>query len=509
MPKWGVEIRMLIKVESKLNIYFALMACICGLTFFGTPELGSLPFIAIFFALFGLVFVDLLRWFALPATMAYVALGAIAFYTVNRFLTIGAHAAEPQMVAVAELLVLVQSVLMLQRKNRRIYEQLAVFALLELIVAAIFNHAISYGVLLLPLGAVAIGALSLLHVYTTSEEAFGKREVSGSPLRISSVESRQSFMEMASPLPRLGMFTIAPSAMLVALVFFYALPRTNQESRRTSGNTQVGFNSEVRLGQIGKMMLNSEIAARIQVLNRRTGLRYDIVGDLYVRGAVLETYDQLDGTWFTAKSDPQMQATSLPASPLSQQTARRSFNDDLAVKLTVAPMRGTSLFSLPPYHFDASGPEVLHNRDRWVLSRRPRNILARESQITYRFATLGFKDGIQQAFLPRFATGEGPSVADEQAKDGADEGTAKETAPQVNAASAPEESGGPESAATGEQSTESLADSIKEIFSGETFGSPENDAKFRARDQEDRAISAAELCRGVLGVRCGSNALGG
>jgi protein-glutamine gamma-glutamyltransferase len=246
----------MLKVESKLNIYFALMACFCGLTFFGTPELGGLPFIAIFFALFGLIFVDLLRWFALPATMAYVALGAIAFYTINRFLTIGALAAEPQMIAVAELLVLVQSVLMLQRKNRRIYEQLAVFALLELIVAAIFNHAVSYGVLLLPLGAAAIGALSLLHIYSTTEEAFTRRESAGSTLRVSSIESKQSFVEMASPLPRLGFLTIAPAVSVVALVFFYALPRTNHESRRNSGKAQVGFNSEVQLGQIGKMMLN-------------------------------------------------------------------------------------------------------------------------------------------------------------------------------------------------------------------------------------------------------------
>jgi protein-glutamine gamma-glutamyltransferase len=491
---------MMLKVESKLNIYFALMACICGLTFFGTPELGGLPFIAIFFSLFGLIFVDLLRWFALPATMAYVALAAIAFYTINRFLTIGALAAEPQMIAVAELLVLVQSVLMLQRKNRRIYEQLAVFALLELIVAAIFNNAISYGILLLPLGAVAIGALSLLHVYTTSEEAFGKREVVGSTLRISSRESRQSFMEMASPLPRLGLFTIAPSSLLVAFVFFYALPRTNQEARRSSGKTLVGFNSEVRLGQIGKMMLNSEIAARIQVLNRRTGLRYDIVSDLYVRGAVLETYDPLDGTWFTSKIDPSQKELPLPSSPLGRQAARRSLTDELAIKLTVSPMRSESLFSLPPYYFDASGPEILHDRDRWVLFRRPRNLLSRESQITYRFATLGFKDGIQQPYIPRFAPEEDPnSVENQKINDEQREGAiVNATGMPANEAASLSNGGEQEDSTRTNQSTESLVDSVRDILSGETLGSSEDDSRFQANEQRDRALLAAEYVKACL-----------
>jgi protein-glutamine gamma-glutamyltransferase len=488
---------MMVKVESKLNIYFALMACICGLTFFGTPELGGLPFIAIFFALFGLIFVDLLRWFALPAMMAYAALGAIAFYTINRFLTIGAMAAEPQMIAVAELLVLVQSVLMLQRKNRRIYEQLAVFALLELIVAAIFNHAISYGVLLLPMGAVAIGALSLLHVYTTSDEAFGKRDLEGSPIRFTSTESRQSFMEMASPLPRLGLFTIAPSALLVAFVFFYALPRTNQESRRSSGKTQVGFNSEVRLGQIGKMMLNSEIAARFQVLNRRTGLRYDIVGDVYVRGAVLESYDQVEGTWFADEGTLPMKATLLPASPLSRQAARRSFNDELAIKITVSPMRGESLFALPPYYFDASGSEVFHNPDRWVLSRRPRNILARESQITYRFASLGFKDGIQQPFIPRFAPGEDFEDADEAESEPADDVSGSDEL--TTAAESPSDVSGDGAAVNDrpEPPSESITDSIKGILSGDGFDSNQ-DARFRASEREDRKFAAANYTKRCL-----------
>jgi protein-glutamine gamma-glutamyltransferase len=403
------------KVEAKLNIYFALMACLCGLTFLGTPELAGLPWLAIFFAMFGLVFVDLLKWFALPATMAYISLGAIAFYTINRFLTIGAMAAEPQMIAVAELLVLVQSVLMLQRKNRRIYEQLAVFALLELIVAAIFNNALSYGLLLLPLGMVAVGALSLLHVYTTSEDAFTDSQTQGGTLKVCSAQSRQSFIDVSSPLPRLGMLTIAPSALVVAMVFFYALPRTNKDARAgLGGKAQVGFNSEVRLGQIGQMMLNPEVAARLEIADRKTGLRYDVVGDIYLRGAVLEAYGNSSlsyGTWTTTENDPELMPRQLPSSQLSQRPSERTLNDELTVKVSVSPMRSESLFSLPPYYSDATGPKVAHVKDRWVLARRTRSVSNRESQISYRFATQGFRNGEQLRFIPRFASEEDPEFS--------------------------------------------------------------------------------------------------
>ncbi|MGV3484200.1 MAG: DUF3488 domain-containing protein [Planctomycetaceae bacterium] len=395
-------------VERKLNIYFAVMACLCGLTFAGVPDLEHLPVIAVFVALFGLVFVDTLKWFSLPAAMAYVALGAIAFYTLTQFAN-GATGAEPQMAAVAELLVFVQAVLMLQRKSRRIYEQLTVFALLELIVAAIFNNAISYGLLLLPLCVVALGALSLLHVYATAEDAFARRQLPDSGLSVSSAESDRSFARTGASLPRIGLLTIAPATMVVSFVFFYALPRTNQESKRgLAGKPQVGFSSEVSLGQIGQMLLNPEVAARIEIKDRRDRTRYDLAGDFYLRGAVLENYNpegDLIGKWGVYDGGDLMRSRQLPRPPIESAAQQRLAGDDVAVRISVSPMEGRALFSLPPYYFDASGSDVLHRSDRWTIVRR-KKAASRESQISYRFATRGFRDGLQSRFLPRFASDE-------------------------------------------------------------------------------------------------------
>ena len=164
------------RLQRRLNLYFAAVTCLGALTLAGNPATQSLAVTGCFFAIFGVLFVDLLRWFALPSAAAYLALGAIALYSIGQIGQLLEHglgiAGDQQMIVVAQLLVWVQAVLMLQRKNRRIYEQLAIFCLLELIVAAIFNDAISYGVLLLPLGVVGAGALGLLQAYQAAEEAF-------------------------------------------------------------------------------------------------------------------------------------------------------------------------------------------------------------------------------------------------------------------------------------------------------------------------------------------------
>ena len=397
-------------IERKLNVYFAALASLCGLTFAGSPNLDALPIIGIFFAIFGVIFVDLLRWFALPSVMSYVALALIAFFTITRFYSNGDFSPEPQMEAVAWLLVMVQSVLMLQRKSRRIYEQLAVFALLQLIVAAIFNNAVIYGVLLLPLGASLIVGLSLLHILSTSEEAFSDSDKASSRLRVHSSDSRESFFQAAALLPRIGWVTIAPSVMVIALVFFYALPRTNQQARHgIGGKAQVGFNTSVQLGQIGQMMLNPEIAVRLDVKERRTGRRYDIVGDFYIRGAALEHYGvdgRVSGSWSCVDAGPFMAPRQLPPAPNIRTANDRPLHDDLIVRMTVSPMDSQSLFSLPPYYFDLSGVDIVHQPDRWLISRRVKPLLNRNSQLTYRFATHGFRDGLQGAFVPRFAQSE-------------------------------------------------------------------------------------------------------
>lgn len=149
------------RIVSRLKLYFATLSCLGGLVLAAGNDIESIPAIAVFFAVFGYVFVDWLKLFALPPIAAYAAMALAALYCVSDFADLDAPG-NHQMVAVAQLLVFVQAILMLQRKSRRIFEQLGVFCLLELIVAAVFNNAINYGLLLIPISVIGAWALCLL-----------------------------------------------------------------------------------------------------------------------------------------------------------------------------------------------------------------------------------------------------------------------------------------------------------------------------------------------------------
>ncbi len=394
------------KVDTRLSVYFAVLACLCGLTFVGSPEVAELPAIAIFFALFGLVFVDLLGWFSLPGGFAYLALAAISVYAISAFVYDASDSAEPKMVAVSTLLVMVQSVLMLQRKNVRIFQQLSVFALLQLIVAAIFNNAVTYGFLLIPIGICAAGGLLYLHVGTLNRSSFAKQQSGRALVTVASSSSQASFVSAVPKLGQTCLLLLLPPMMLIGFTFFYGLPRTSDRARHGLGGAPlVGFSDQVSLSQIGQMLSNPAIAARITVKDRRTKQPYTVIDDFYLRGAVLENYDPTrsgDGSWNAMVAEGAMQPRNLP--PLSAFIGERERVrfDEVIVDIDLSPMGGNSLFSVPPYFYDASGTDVVHLPDRWLIARREGPFLRRGSEISYRFLSRGFTDGNLPKFLPRF-----------------------------------------------------------------------------------------------------------
>jgi len=397
------------RVRIRLCIYFALATCLGGLTLAGNEHTEPLPVIACFFAIFGLVFVDLLKWFSLPAPTAYVALGLIALYSIGQFYDEGLGIADDQqMVIVAKLLVLVQAVLMLQWKNRRIFEQLSIFCLLELVVAAIFNDALSYGLLLLPLGVVGAGALTLLQAYQTSEEAFAANSAAPatetSAVRTWTVGSAESFSRAGLLLPRVTFTVLSPAVLLIALFFFYGLPRTNITANSASGGrVRVGFNETVRLSQFGVMLQSDSPALRIDLIERFSGKPYYSTHGLYLRGAVLESYnaDSRDpGTWSTGEVKLQAGVQGLPQRPIFPPGTTET--DDVLVRITVEPSTSAALFALAPYHWFSTQPTVSHQRDRWLLTRRRGLGPVPTGRFSYQFATSGFSGGRQSRFLPRF-----------------------------------------------------------------------------------------------------------
>jgi hypothetical protein len=63
------------QIASRLKLYFAILSCLGGLVLSAGSDTESIPIIAVFFAVFGYLFVDVLELFALPPLAAYAAMG--------------------------------------------------------------------------------------------------------------------------------------------------------------------------------------------------------------------------------------------------------------------------------------------------------------------------------------------------------------------------------------------------------------------------------------------------
>ncbi len=423
------------KIYERLKLYFALLTALGGLVLVLSGESQTTPVIAIFFAIFGYIFVDWLRLFALPSIIAYAAMAVTAVYCTSDILmplkSPGdgvAGNSDTTLAAVAELLVLVQAILMLQKKNRRIFEQLGVFCLLDLIVAAVFGNTIGFGILLVPLCLIAAFALSLLAIVSASEGLSNLEgpndEISPSNTKHASVpektitvtshDAAQSLASASGRLPTLAILSVGPSVILLAAVFFYLLPRTTNASRENSrGNALVGFNDQVNLKQIGKMQQNPAIALRAKITNSKTGKPYKIVGDLYFRGRVLERYDVLPSRrgvnsayWRAVPMGRLASGQPLPPESSPTRASETNFYDVTDFDVTCSDMRSPSLFAPAPYHRVGFDRKVAHLPDRWTLVRKSKAILKQYPRIRYKFASHTFKDGLQTDLISRFAIGD-------------------------------------------------------------------------------------------------------
>ena len=417
------------RVASRLKLYFAILSCLGGLVLSVGNGGESIPVIAIFFAVFGYLFVDWLELFALPTIAAYAAMAVAALYCISDFSNLDSPG-NRQMAAVAQLLVFVQAILMLQRKNRRIFEQLGVFCLLELVVAAVFNNAMNYGILLIPIGIVGAWALSLLSVVSAwdgMDEASGLSELEpalrlpgksppamgrGAKISIATHDSVQSFARCARRLPRLALYTLAPAVLLVGAIFFYALPRTTDAARVTgAGSALTGFSDHVRLGEIGQMMQSSEVALRIDLQHERTRRPYRVASGLYLRGRVLERYETRGAIW--SSNGPSLVGGTQRLPPeFAPRKTDRNFYDPVAVSVTCEAMRRSdSLFAIAPYHRRGAHPEIVHAFDCWTVGRTS-SAESSYPRISYALGTNAFRGGVQTDLIARHSVADLALIAE-------------------------------------------------------------------------------------------------
>ncbi|HIA20368.1 MAG TPA: DUF3488 domain-containing protein, partial [Planctomycetaceae bacterium] len=352
------------RVERSLQICTATVAII-GSILLGIGERAPhLPMMMMMAALVSVVFTDILGWIRLPKLIANFVMLGIAGLALSDFLN---SSSQLQLYAVANLLVYVQIVILFQVKTPRLYGHLAVFSLLQVVVASLLNVGVVFGALLFVYMMLAFLTLALYCIYRQVYEMERANRKSTSAGAVSAGKGhRWEFLMRAKARGRTGVplktgadqiveggffrYLIGTGliVMVFTMVFFYCIPRTGNSAWHhpgLSGAGRTGMTREITLGQVGQILADHRVALRVAFVDEKTNEPYEVAGDPYLSGAVLTRYEPRRGVanWLPtglATGSSVMELTKVFQPPAGHDLVRQ----DITVELVHNPR---SVFGAP------------------------------------------------------------------------------------------------------------------------------------------------------------------
>ncbi|MHB8951567.1 MAG: transglutaminase TgpA family protein [Pirellulaceae bacterium] len=387
---------------------------------FSTSLLGMgqrdllLPLLTILAAVTSIVFTDMFRWIHLHHVLANVAMVLAAIFSLNDFLGSNSH---EQLQAIARLLTYVQIVLLFQQKSVRIYGQLMMFSLLQVVVAALLNASLEFGLLLVVYMILAVSGIALFFVFREVERLgtvtpnrrrlirWGAEPVDGS--LTAAGHPAPTFEMVDSPavlrggvlgrrvvFPWLGLVAVM---LVFAVVFFYTTPRTGGSNWEGRGGLRsvVGFSPEVSFEEMGRLLSSQALVMRVSFADAKSGAHYTLLGEPYFRGTALTKYLTADGygQWRQEVESVETGGLALQASPETRELVRQ----DVLLEPTGSPQ----LFSMFPVYALGTTPESLRLGPRTSrLFRAGYSRRELRTEFRYRVATTALHFGTQYPVAP-------------------------------------------------------------------------------------------------------------
>jgi protein-glutamine gamma-glutamyltransferase len=294
----------------------ALQLHTAALVIFGAVFVGQrqdavlVPALAAMAAVASVAITDVLGWLRLNRWVANgIAIFAVG-WSLREFFEI---ASEEKLLAIANMLCYLQIVLLFQQKALRVYWQLVVLSILQVVVAAALDLGPEFGLLLAFYAMVALSTLLLLCVIREvrqDEPAANKAAVAKPAVLLLAAPEVEAPVVSERLLTRaLPVRVIASQVTLLSFVtllfagaFFYATPRLSDNSwlgGKARGAGSSGFRPEVRLEERGRIHLSSQVVMRValsRMLDRRP---ISLVGEPYFQGEILNEYrhDENGGRW--------------------------------------------------------------------------------------------------------------------------------------------------------------------------------------------------------------------
>lgn len=252
-----------------LEVMFLCMSLLSGLLL--AVSLGSSHYFVIggLGAVLAMVLVDWARWFRMPSLVANLLSFGVLYLSMRGFFT---SETTGQLGAVANLLVYLQMLLLLQDKTPRQYWQLMVLSFLQVVVASVFHIQLEGGLLFLAYMAASAIFLSMLTAVNQGHTA--RQTLQRPPVnwlgwsRRPSLQASALIPEVALDVPAERLNTIHKTlkhvgawiltCLVFAAVLFVLIPRSDTPwyTGKSVGLTMPGASRRMDLDPRGKITLN-------------------------------------------------------------------------------------------------------------------------------------------------------------------------------------------------------------------------------------------------------------
>ena len=304
----------IVRVRRLVTLHLALLAFLTATLVAAGTDSAFLPLLVLMIGISSLLFVDWLEWFSLHHTLAYAGMVLGTLLALGDYFRNSGGDSSAQLYSIATLLIYPEIVIMLQRKSMRLFEQMAVFLLLEIIVAALINDNVLFGFLLAPIVLLWVSALLLLTRYSTLiqlapdldrptprlveliAEAWRKAVQNRYPPVERMLEVIQPDRPQRDQPRRPIVVSPAISIGLMSLVFaglyFYLLPRSTLNATPYSSAPRTGFSETLSLGSMGKLLQDSAPVLHLSLFTAGTNQPYRLVEPPYIRGVVVSRYNR-------------------------------------------------------------------------------------------------------------------------------------------------------------------------------------------------------------------------
>ena len=322
--------------------------------------MGQGDFEPFFVAILGVgastILVDWLKWFQLPNWMANILAILVTVLTVSNFYF--TNDSVRHLLGVGKLLVYLETILMFQKKSARVYWQVLVLSLLQIVVGAVFNLGFEGGVLFILYMMVAGLTMMVLHLYQDRQVVNLQNESVVNDAQVQPGKKQLPAVLVMSTNPVMprgalrrmmtAFLMFASGALIFSILLFYFLPRENSSwaGPQEVPMTTTGFDDKVSLEHSDLIMLSTKLQMNVRYWNPGEEREPFIpAGEPYLRGMALSNL-RVEGNrtqWIA----PPYQIFNSDFRPL----VSRSGTDWVVQEIVLEPSEDPLLYSVMPPRF--------------------------------------------------------------------------------------------------------------------------------------------------------------